>query len=121
MNAPLRTFALLLLVVLGFASAAFAQPAERPWDEPPMQLRAIPPVYPETQKAAGGAAMVVISVSIDEEGNVSGTKVLKSTHADFEAPAIEAATQYKFRPAKKAGKTVAAVIVIAVRFEKPSS
>lgn len=107
----------LLLVSLVLAPALFAQ-AEKPWDEAPTQLRSIPPVYPESQKATGGSAMVVVSITIDEEGNVAATKVLKSTHTDFEPPAIEAATQYKFRPAKKGGKAVTASIVIVIRFEK---
>lgn len=118
MNATFRK--LLLLASLVLVPVLGAQPAEKPWDEPPMQVRAIPPVYPESQKATGGSAIVVVSVTVDEEGNVTGTKVLKSTHADFEPPATEAAMQYKFRPAKKAGKPVATSIVIAVRFEKSS-
>lgn len=110
-----------LLFVLGLVVTAGSAPAqERPFDDPPLQLRSIPPVYPESLKAEGPAGIVTVLVSIDEEGNVTGTKILRSSHKDFEQPATEAAMQYKFRPAKKAGKPVAVSIVIPVRFEKPS-
>ncbi len=60
--------------------------------------------------------MVSISVKIDESGNVVATAVSKSSHPGFDQAALDAVAQWKFKPAKKAGRAVAVSVVLPVRF-----
>ncbi len=100
--------------VLAFAGAAFAQ--ESTFDEPPMPTKTVPPTYPNTLKSEGVSGMVTVSLTVDENGNVANAVVKKSTRAEFEKPAIDAVSRWKFEPAKKDGKPVAVQVVVPVKF-----
>jgi len=54
---------------------------------------------------------------IDEKGNVINGTVVKSTHKDFEEPALEAVKGWKFRPAKKEGVAVKVRVTAPLRFK----
>ncbi len=101
-----------LLVVLG--TGAYAQ--ENKFDEPPMPTKTVPPAYPMELKREGVSGMVTMSITVDEKGNVLNPVVKKSTRPEFEQPAIDAVSKWKFEPAKKDGKPVQVQVVVPVKF-----
>ncbi|MFT3828952.1 MAG: TonB family protein [Opitutaceae bacterium] len=109
---PFRVIVVCIGVLLG--SAGYAQ--ESKFDEPPMPTKTVPPVYPSALKHDGVSGMVTMSITVDESGNVQNPVVKKSTRQEFEQPAIDAVTKWKFEPAKKDGKAVAVQVVVPVKF-----
>lgn len=89
---------------------------DRSFDEAPTPIRTVAPSYPSTMRAQGVSGIVAVAVAIDDQGNVTGTTVSKSTHPDFEKPALEAVGQWKFKPATKGGQPVSVRIVLPVKF-----
>jgi len=73
-------------------------------------------VYPMALKSEGAAGMVTMSITVDEQGNVQNATVKKSSRQEFEQPAIDAVSKWKFEPAKKDGKPVAVQVVVPVKF-----
>lgn len=104
-----------LLTVALFATST-ALRAESSFDEAPTPVRTAAPVYPQSMRDGGVSGMVSISLTVDENGNVTRTAIAKSSHPEFEQPALAAVAQWKFKPAKKAGQAVAVAIVLPVRF-----
>lgn len=89
-----------LLVFLSAACFTAAEEFETP-DNPPVPVRTPPPRYPDQLKRDGISGMVVVTVVIDEDGKVADVSVRKSTHAEFEEPALDAVKNWRFKPAKK--------------------
>jgi periplasmic protein TonB len=106
---------LTLIAIALFASSAAVR-AESAFDEAPTPLRTQAPVYPETLRRDGVSGMVSINVTIDESGNVTNAVVAKSSNPAFEQAAVAAVSQWKFKPAKKAGQAVTVSVVLPVRF-----
>jgi TonB family protein len=67
----------------------------------------VEPNYPESLKAARIGGYVVIEWVIDVNGNVLKPRVVRSSHREFNQPAIESIVQAQFTPAIKDGKPVA--------------
>ena len=84
--------------------------------EPPVPVRTVPPHYPDTLKREGVAGVVSIKCTIDEKGNVTDPTVVKTTNEAFSAPAIEALSKWKFKPAKRGGVAVSIKITIPIQF-----
>ena len=108
-----------LRFVLACASvflACVALGQESKFDEPPMPTKTVAPVYPNELKREGVAGMVTMSITVDESGSVQNAIVKKSTRPEFEQPAIDAVSKWKFEPAKKDGKPVSVQVVIPVKF-----
>jgi protein TonB len=112
---PLR---LLRYATMGLLALCVAQAwaGEKPFDEPPQPLMTVPPVHPDELRKKGIGGMVSIQVTVDEKGEATNVMALKSTQVEFEAPAIEAVSKWKFKPATKAGQPVAVNVVIPVKF-----
>ncbi len=96
--------------------AGLAHAQESKFDEPPMPTKTVAPVYPMALKSEGAAGMVTMSITVDEQGNVQNATVKKSSRQEFEQPAIDAVSKWKFEPAKKDGKPVAVQVVVPVKF-----
>jgi TonB family protein len=75
------------------------------------------PEYPFSLRLAGNKGVVVVDFIVDREGNVVKADVSKSSHPDFEAPAVEAVLKWKFKPAIKDGKPVYAHMQVPIVFE----
>lgn len=84
--------------------------------EPPVPVRTVPPVFPEDMRRDGVSGVVTVSILIDEKGNVTEPKVVKTTHEAFSQPAVEALSKWKFKPAKQAGEAVAMRVSIPIQF-----
>jgi protein TonB len=86
-------------------------------DVNPVPIKTPPPDYPSDLKRAGTSGVVAVTIVIDEKGTVISAKVAKSTHPDFEAPALAAIKKWTFRPAKKDGVAVKVGVTIPIRFD----
>jgi TonB family protein len=64
------------------------------------------PEYPYSLRRSGFKGEVDVDFVVDKEGNVVHTDVFKSTHPDFEAPAVESVLKWKFKPGIKNGHPV---------------
>ena len=111
-----RVWPALALLLLGAAARpAAAQQAPSVGDEPtrprltkaPKLVKFVEAPYPDSQKAAGRTASVVLQVGISETGTVSAAKVLESAGPDFDAAALAAVEQFLFDPAEIDGKPAA--------------
>lgn len=72
--------------------------------KPPKLTTFVPAEYPESEKARGRAASVVLRLTIDAEGNVQDASVVESAGPDFDAAAAGAAKRFRFEPAQINGK-----------------
>lgn len=110
----MKTRILLLLIValgLGRLPALAAEGME-----PPVPVRTVPPVFPDEMRRDGVSGVVTVSILIDEKGNVTEPKVVKTTHEAFSQPALDALAKWKFKPAKQGGAAVAMRVNIPIQF-----
>lgn len=93
-----------------------------PWavavvEELPVLLAGRAPSYPEALRAAGIAGRVVVQAVIDTLGRAEpGVMVVESSHAGFEAPALDYVRRAVFRPARVHGRPVRVLIRLPVDF-----
>lgn len=84
-------------------------------DQKPRPIFQAAPVYPSKMRSATGVVSVIFVV--DETGKVGSPRVEKSSHQEFEKPAVDAIKQWKFEPAVKGGQRVACKMRVPVRFQ----
>lgn len=72
--------------------------------------------YPRTARQAGVEGNVIVQVLIDENGNPSDAKILRSASPLLEQPAIDAVLAQTFKPGRQRGRAVKTYISIPVRF-----
>jgi protein TonB len=107
-----RSVALIALLLI--APLTRAQAAD--YDEMPVPVKSVAPEYPAAMKEERASGLVTVQVVIDENGDVAECAVAKSSHAEFEAPAVAAVGKWKFKPAKKGGVAVRAKLQIPIKF-----
>ncbi|HXK19172.1 MAG TPA: TonB family protein, partial [Polyangiaceae bacterium] len=71
--------------------------------------------YPESEKAAGKMASVVLQIAITDKGTVEDVAVITSAGPAFDKAAQEAVAQFRFEPAEVDGK--AAPVKITYRYD----
>jgi TonB family protein len=76
------------------------------------------PAYPAVARAARASGTVVVSVEVDEKGNVTSAKAI-SGHPLLRAAAEAAARQARFSPTLLSGKPVKVTGTITYNFELP--
>ncbi len=82
----------------------------------PVLVKRIEPEYPEEARRAKFQGFVTISVEIDENGRVGVLRVLQPAGLGLDEKAIEAVKQWRFKPAMRDGRPVAAPAQIQVSF-----
>lgn len=87
-------------------------------DQKPRALFQAMPAYPQGMKSI--EALVTILFIVDTKGKVINPRIEKSTHREFEKPALDAVKQWKFEPAIKGGERVPCKMRVPIRF-KPKS
>jgi protein TonB len=110
---------LLVILISITAFSLSAQDADGVYtkvDEKPSPTKTAKPDFPYKLKREGVSGLVAVSCVIDENGSVVDMKVTKSSHPDFERPAMDALKQWRFTPAKKDGKPVKVRVTIPFRF-----
>jgi TonB family protein len=131
--------ALMLALSLGAGFAAWAaQPAQEqtpqkqagPQGVPvaptqrsmPEDMQGTPPLYPRLAVDQKLSGKVVLLVDVAADGRVTGIAVESSRPAGvFDAAAIEAAWQWKFKPRLEDGKAVAGRVRVPVDFSIPAN
>ncbi|WP_437293223.1 TonB-dependent siderophore myxochelin receptor MxcH [Sorangium sp. So ce426] len=91
------------------APAAEAAPS-RPEVEMPRLLELVPAEYPIEAKTAGLERVVPLHLTIDSEGAVIKAEVIEPQGYGFDEAAQGAALRFRFEPARRAGRPVAAKI-----------
>lgn len=64
------------------------------------------PIYPYEMRRAGITGEVNIGFIVDVNGDVHDAYVINSTHREFEVPAAQAVSKWKFRPGRRGGRAV---------------
>jgi TonB family protein len=98
---------------------AVDQAGPPPLTTPPLPLTPASPSYPAAARAAGRQGTVVIRLHIDKDGQVTDARVTAGVHPDLDDVALEAARAMTFRPARRDGQPIAAVIDWRVEFRLP--
>lgn len=81
----------------------------------PIKTHDMAPVYPVLARTAGAQGVVIIEATIDIDGSVVATRVLRSIPL-LDAAAFDAVRQWKYTPARLNGEPVAVVVTVTVNF-----
>ena len=88
-----------------------------PYDDPPVAMSPIRPVYPEIAQEAGIEGVVVVQAFIDDKGRVKETLILKGVpNTGLDEATMEAIRKTRFKPAKQRERAVGVWISIPVNF-----
>jgi TonB family protein len=84
---------------------------------PPKVTYSVNLSFPKTaRKSPGGVCFLRLTVDVD--GNPEDVQVTKSLRPDFDAEAVKAVQQYRFRPATRNGAPVAVALNTKVNFQR---
>ena len=64
------------------------------------------PAFPYEMSRAGISGDVVVEFIISSNGDVLDTRIVRSSHREFEIPAMQAVQKWKFKPGRKGGRPV---------------
>lgn len=78
-------------------------------------IRRVEPDYPELAKRARVQGMVLLQVTVDEQGSVAEVKVVRG-HPLLNQAAIDAVTQWKYSPTLLNGEPVPVIATVTVNF-----
>ena len=84
-------------------------------EELPEALTKVPPAYPDEARRSRVQGVVMVQALVIEDGSVADCKIVSSIPLLDEA-AIASVRQWRFKPAKTAGKPVAVWVAVPVRF-----
>ena len=88
-----------------------------PYDDPPVAMTPIRPVYPEIAQEAGIEGVIVVQAFIDEKGRVKDTQILKGVpNTGLDEAAMDAIRKTRFKPAKQRERAVGVWSSIPVNF-----
>lgn len=85
-------------------------------DEKPKGLKMSTPLYPYSMQRSRTTGRVVVEFTLMPNGMVRDAKPIKSTHKEFEAPAVTTVVLSTWQPAKQNGKPVACRVRIPIDF-----
>ncbi len=88
-----------------------------PVEKEPQIIKQVIPKYPELAQRAGIEGRVIVKIWVDKDGKPHKAVILKSDAEIFNAPAQEAAMQYRFTPAIMNKGPVAVWVVIPFTFK----
>ena len=75
-------------------------------DQAPVPKFQARPTYPFEMRRAGISGEVQVDFIVDTDGNVRNAFAAHSSQREFEAPAVQAVSKWKFRPGRKNGHSV---------------
>lgn len=75
-----------------------------------------PPNYPFEMRRAGVSGEVTVAFIVTSNGDVVEAYAVKSTQREFEAPAVQAVSKWKFRPGRKGGRAVNTKMSVPIVF-----
>lgn len=85
----------------------------------PIPLNKVPARYPKSVREKGEKldGVVLLGIVVDAKGMPQDIHVVKSFRPDFDAEAVKAVKQYRFRPAMRSGNPVAVSVKVEVNFK----
>jgi TonB family protein len=83
----------------------------------PEKVSGDPPEYTEAARRARVTGVVIIEAVIDEQGNATEPRVLKSLPLGLDRQALDAVQTWKFKPATLRGKPVPVYYTLVVTFQ----
>lgn len=86
-------------------------------DQRPRPVHQVAGAYPSEMRAKNVEGVVTLIFIVDDTGRVVNPRVEKSSHPQFEAPALAAVRQWKFEPAIKGGQRVSCRMRVPIRFQ----
>lgn len=87
-------------------------------DSPPSPATKFPPTYPSALLSKGIGGRVVVSATIDENGQVIATTIKQTSgHPDLDKAAINALNRWKFKPGTKGGRKIKSTALVPFNFE----
>jgi protein TonB len=107
--------AICLLTLLFLAGYSPASEKPTAYDEPPRLVKGGQPKYPAGPFREGVEGTVLIEFTVNEKGDPTDLKVVESI-AGLDQAALDCVKKWRFSPAKKAGKPVAAQANAPVTF-----
>ena len=81
----------------------------------PVKIRDVAPRYPPEAQRDRIGGLVILEATIDAQGNVADLEVLRGEPV-LQPPALEAVSQWKYRPATLNGAPVPVVMMVTVTF-----
>ena len=88
---------------------------EEPGVTMPVLVKSAKPVYPPKAYSDGITGVVHIEARVETNGRIKNARVVKSI-PPLDANALEAARKFEFRPAKKDGMAVPAIVRLEISF-----
>lgn len=85
-------------------------------DRQPMPRFQTRPRYPFELRKAGVAGEVVVEFIVDDRGEVVNARAVRSSREEFEFPALEAVSRWRFRAGVKDGQTVPTRMQVPIVF-----
>lgn len=98
-------FAIVVALLPGHALAQATAPVaeeavKQRLTKPPKLVTFVEAEYPESERAKGATASVVLQIAIAADGTVSNATVIESAGSAFDAAAVDAARRFVFEPAE---------------------
>jgi TonB family protein len=92
-------------------------------DRLPELLGDLTPGYPDELRRVGLSGETLLEYVIDREGRVApgSIRVIRTSHPAFAQSVIESLNRARFKPAQRAGRSVAVVVRQRIRFESHQS
>ena len=84
---------------------------------PPKVIYNVPPEFSQEARKKKISGVVVIGLEVDEEGNPVGVHVIRGVGHGLDEKAMEAVSQYRFKPATRNGTPVRVQLKIEVNFQ----
>lgn len=75
-------------------------------DQRPILRVPVNPQYPYEMSRAGINGNVTVEFIINTNGDVTQAQVVRSSHREFEVPAVQAVLKWKFKPGRRGGRSV---------------
>jgi protein TonB len=83
---------------------------------PPAKVVHVSPQYPAAARVAHVQGIVIVQATIDQQGNVESTTILRSIPL-LDQAAVDAVRQWKFTPTLLNGVAVPVIMTVTVNFE----
>lgn len=100
----------------GQGTAKVAESKKARLTRPPELVKFVQAEYPESEKAAGRSASVVLQIALSATGLVDDVKVTESAGTAFDEAAVAAVRQFVFRPAELDGQPAPIRILYRYQF-----
>lgn len=91
---------------------------ERGGFSPPRPIRQKTPRYPEAARQAGGEGTVLVKAYVQADGTIGAAQVHQSSgDPELDRAALDAIREWRFVPAARDGRVVAAWVLVPVQFK----